>query len=135
MNTVPQELDWVSKRAACTAERIFFQLVAAIKEDVKARNVSGGDVQFVAELTGDQMTLVIGETGTWARKERVRIFALNGKIEVRDEIRGAKFAAKVFLNDEGRCQLKMQDETEEDGRELEQWQFRREALEGLFFGD
>lgn len=130
MSTVPQELNWVEKRAACTAERIFPQLVAGITEDVKVRNAAGTDTQFAAQLTSTQRVLVIGEIGTWARREKVRIFPNDGKIGVQDEITNMKFSAEVFLNDEGRCKLKM-----EDGTELEQWQFRRKALEPLFFGD
>jgi len=128
MNDVPQELNWVEKRAACTADSIFLQLVAGINDDVKARNVAGYDANFAAELTRDKQVLVIGQTGVWARKERIRIFPLHGKIEVRDEIRSANFSAEVFLNEEGRCKLRL-----EDGKELEQWQFRRMALEALFF--
>jgi len=37
--------------------------------------------------------------------------------------------ATVGLNDEGRCILRLEDMTE-----LEQWQFRKRALESLFFG-
>lgn len=128
MSTIPLQLNWVEKRAACSAEKMLPELVAEVKEDVKVRNALG-NTQFAAELTGDQKTLVIGEIGTWARKERVRVFALNGRMEVRDEVSGARFAAEVFLNDEGRCKLKL-----ENNAELERWQFRRMALEPLFFG-
>jgi hypothetical protein len=130
MSTIPQELNWVEKRAACTAETLFSQLVLGISEDIKARNAVGVDTQFAAGLTSDRRALIVGESGTWARKERVRIFWLKGKIEVRDEVTNANFSAEVFLNDEGRCKLRL-----EGGAELEQWQFRRKALEGLFFGE
>jgi hypothetical protein len=129
MSTIPQELNWVEKRAACTAETLFSQLVLGIGEDIKARNAAGADAQFAAGLTSDRRALIVGESGTWARKERVRIFPLKGKIEVRDELTNASFSAEVFLNDEGRCKLRL-----DGGVELEQWQFRRMALEGLFFG-
>ena len=129
MSTIPQELNWVEKRAACTSDTIFPQLVNGIKEDIKARNAISSGTTFAAELTNNKSALVIGEIGTWAREERVRIFPLGNKIEVRDEIKAAKFSAEVFLNDEGRCKLRL-----EGGVELEQWQFRRMALESLFFG-
>jgi hypothetical protein len=130
MSTIPQELNWVEKRAGCTSRSIFPQLVAGINEDVKERNATSSGANFAAELTGDGKALVIGETGVWARKERVIIFSLDGKIEVRDETKNIKFSVDVFLNEEGRCKLRL-----EEGKELEQWQFRRLALEGLFFGD
>jgi hypothetical protein len=128
-NKAPRELDWVEKRATCTAEAMFLQLANGVQVDVKARNAIGNDGNFAAEFSGDKRALVIGETGAWARKERVRIFPLGRNIEVRDEICGAAFSAEVFLNDEGRCKLRLK-----DGIELEQWQFRRLALEALFFG-
>ena len=130
MSTIPTELNWVEKRAACTSDLIFLQLVNGIKEDVKARNITGSSANLVAELTSDKRVLIVGETGTWARKEQVKVFSLEGKIEVRDEIKNTKFFAEVFLNNEGHCKLRLEDSTE-----LEQWQFRRMALEGLFFGD
>jgi hypothetical protein len=130
MSTIPQEFNWVEKRADCTSHSIFLQLVAGVAEDVKTRNTAGSDANFASDLTSDKRALVIGQIGVWARKEKVRIFPLEGKIEVRDEVKNASFSAEVFLNNEGRCKLKL-----EDGTELEQWQFRRMALEGIFFGD
>jgi hypothetical protein len=130
MNVIPTELNWVEKRAACTAEKMFTQLVLGINEDIKARNIVGADSQFAAGMTSDQKVLIVGEAGTWARKEKLRIFPLDGKVEVRNEFDGTTFSARVFLNDEGRCKLRL-----EDGTELEQWQFRKKALESLFFGD
>ena len=130
MNTIPEELNWVKKRAACTADSIFSGIVNEIEQDIKERNAAGSNATFVSGLTSDKKTLIVGESGTWARKEKVIFFPLGGKIEIRDEVKNVKLSAEVFLNNEGRCKLKL-----EDGTELEQWQFRRKALEGLFFGD
>lgn len=83
MSTIPQELNWVEKRAACTSETIFLQLANGVQEDIKARNAIASDTTFAAELTNNKRALVIGEIGTWARAERVRVFPLGNKIEVR----------------------------------------------------
>ena len=54
----------------------------------------------------------------------------NDRLTVFQDWDKKSWSASVGLNREGRCILKL-----EDGTELEQWQFRKKALEGLFFGD
>ncbi len=126
---IPRELNWVKERAACTAERIFFQIVDGIKKDIAERNIINSKAAFLSDLSGDGKTFVVGEGGNFARSERIRITALDGKIEMIDDFRKMVIDAEVFLNDEGRCKLRLS-----DGKELEQWQFRRMVLEDLFFG-
>ena len=48
-------------------------------------------------------------------------------INVRNEKHEVKLSANLTLNDQGECKLLM------DGKELDEWQFRRRALEELFF--
>jgi hypothetical protein len=128
MSTTPQEFDWVKARAACTADTVFLQLAAGIEADINTRNAASSETQFAAALATGGKLLVIGETGQWARRERIRILPENGRIEVRDEARKFAISAEVFLNDEGRCKLRL-----DDGKELEQWQFRRMVLESYLF--
>jgi hypothetical protein len=127
-NSTPRDLDWVRERGACTAERVFADLVRDIAKDAATRNSMGTDTAFASDLTTDKSTLIVAETGAWARKEKIKVFPSKGRIEVRDEITPAAFGAEVFLTDDGRCKLKLGD------IELEQWQFRRKILESLFFG-
>jgi len=61
---------------------------------------------------------------------QVMIGVVEQKIMVQDQATPDRWAVAVGLNNEGRCVLKL-----EDGSEMETWQFRRRALEGLFFGD
>jgi hypothetical protein len=49
-------------------------------------------------------------------------------IEVRNQNNEVLFTAHLTLNNEGQCKLRVEDQ------ELELWQFRRMALEKLFFG-
>jgi hypothetical protein len=131
MTEIPQELDWVEQRAACSAEQIFKELQMGIENDVSSMNAVDPDNEhFVAQLTSDGKVLIVANDGPWS-KGRVKLFAVAGKIEVRDEIAQTEWSAKVVFSDDGRCRLRLV----EDGRELEQWQFRKKALEGLFFGD
>jgi hypothetical protein len=52
------------------------------------------------------------------------------RIVVKEEWRKKTWSVAIGLNNEGRCTLRL-----DDGTELEQWQFRKMALSGLFFGD
>jgi hypothetical protein len=63
----------------------------------------------------------------------VKIGIVGEEIEVRDGAQNKIWRVRVGLNDEGRCLLRHQDG--ETVTELEQWQFRKRALEGLFLGD
>jgi hypothetical protein len=56
---------------------------------------------------------------------------LGDAIVVRDAIKIQEWSVKVALNQEGRCTLRLGEEK----TILEQWQFRKKALEGLFLGD
>lgn len=126
---IPRELDWVKERTACTADRIFIQVVEGMKKDIAERNVANSNAPVLGDFTADGKTFVIGEGGNFARRERIRLASLNGKIEAHDDFRKVVIAAEVFLNDEGRGKLRLS-----DGKEIEQWQFRRMVLEDLFFG-
>jgi hypothetical protein len=128
MSTIPQELDWVSKRAGCSAVQIFKELQSGIESDVVAANKANTALgPFITALTPDGFAFIVSvkdEVGP-----RVVFYYANERIEVKDEKRNLKFFASLALNSSGRCVLRV------DGEELEQWQFRKKALECLFFGD
>jgi hypothetical protein len=132
MNTVPQELDWVDKRAACTVEAVFNQLCDKIVEDVEAINAAHKlpDLDsFLASPHSDGTTMFVGQPNRTPRK-RLAIGIVGKRFQVKQEWDGKTWEASIGLNNEGRCILRL-----DDGTELEQWQFRKKALEGLFFGD
>jgi len=132
MSTIPQELDWVSKRAACNVGQVFDELCAEIMKDVEAVNLARKlkDYDLVsANVLSDHSTIVIGQPMHVPRVV-VKIGVVGDAIMVSDASRKADWAVKVSLNSEGRCILKS-----DDGTELERWQFRKRALEHLFFGD
>lgn len=130
MTSVPQELDWVSKRAACNAGRVFDELCIGIRKDVEAINQARGlkePAHFAANLLSDNSTIVIGQPNRTPRVV-VTIGIVGDSIGVRDASQGIEWSATITLNDEGRCVLKL-----EDGAFMEQWQFRKRALDHLFF--
>jgi hypothetical protein len=131
-NNIPRELTWVERRAACTAAQIFNELCSGIENDVNVINAArklSDENRFSADMMQTGTAIAIGQSRIVPRK-RV-IVALSGQeIEVHDEATPLEWSATVALNDEGRCILKL-----EDGSEIEQWQFRKKALETLFFGN
>lgn len=132
MSTVPLELDWVEKRAACTATRSFNELRKGINNDIAVFNSIRKlppDQQFAGDMTSDGSTICVGQHGTQVRPI-VYIRLVENTIVVRDMVKQINWSVEPKLNQEGRCILKLK-----DGPELEQWQFRKKALEGLFFGD
>ena len=132
MSTVPQELNWVEKRASCTIDRVFNQLCDGIKDDVNTVNsvlqLRDYD-KFQANMHSSGTTIIIGQPERVPRK-RMYVGIVGERIQVSQEWDGNKWDVSIGLNNEGRCILRLDESTE-----LEQWQFRKKALEGLFFGD
>jgi hypothetical protein len=137
VNTIPQELNWVEKRAACSAGQVLNELRRGIDNDVAIINAIRNlpqDQRFTAEMLTDRSTLVVGQLGNTPRP-RVKIgLADSNTIAYHSDISTSQASATVGLNNEGRCILKLKLEDGTDGAELEQWQFRKMALESLFFG-
>ena len=129
MSTIPQELNWVKKRAACNIAEVFNQLCIEIGNDIIAINgLKYKELYFKQESLRDG-TVVIGQPNRTPRLT-VSIGIVDQQIIVRDQATPKEWSVQVGLNSEGRCILKL-----EDGAELEYWQFRKKALERLFFGD
>ena len=136
MNQIPQKLDWVEKRAACNVGEVFDQISTDIKADVNAINSAKRlpeDSHFVVNETSVGNTIIVGQTGVFMmRRVVVSIGIVGDEIEVRDEAQDDRvWRVRVGLNDEGRCLLRYQEG--DTVTELEQWQFRKRALENLFF--
>jgi hypothetical protein len=134
MNTVPQELNWVEKRAACTIAQVFNQLCDGITNDVAAynsiRQLSEGS-KFRADMHSSGRTIFVAQPNQIPRA-RVAIGIVEDRIAVHEEWNGKKWSVTIGLNDEGRCTLRIKFDDEKEAG-LEQWQFRKKALESLFF--
>jgi hypothetical protein len=136
-NRVPTELNWVRERAACTVATVFNALRNEIGEDVEAVNQALSipeTSRFQVDVHSDGSTIFIGRPNMLSRV-RVIIGVSDGRIIVNEEWNGTKWSASIGLNDEGRCTLRLCDEKgESTAIEMEHWQFRKRALESLFFG-
>lgn len=130
MSTIPRELDWVAKRAACNVGQVFDELCAGILKDIEAINQTRAlkePAHFSANLLSDTSTIVVGQPNRNPRVV-VKIRIADDSISVIDGSQNLEWFAAVTLNEEGRCVLKL-----EDGTLLEQWQFRKKAFDHLFF--
>ena len=129
MNTVPQELNWVEKRAACNLAEVFHQLCMEIADDIIAINgMKPKELCFRQDSLSDG-SIVIGQPMRTPRVT-VMIGIVDQEIMVRNQLKREEWSATVGLNDVGRCVLRLR-----NGSELETWQFRKKALDALFFGD
>lgn len=127
MNEVPTELNWVEKRAACSAAQVFKDLHSEIERDVAVANEVNtipGPFMVSAGTGGAVIVSVKNEVGP-----RIVFYFGNDRIEVKDERSNVKIVASPTLNNSGRCVLKV------EGVELEQWQFRKMVLETYLFGE
>ena len=132
MSTVPQELNWVEKRAACTVANMFNQLCDGIRGDLEAVNLAlrlTEETHFQVDLHSDGTTAIVGQPNMTPRK-RVYVGIRGEQIYVLQEWDKRQWAASIGLNNEGRCILRL-----DSADELEQWQFRKRALGELFFGE
>lgn len=131
MSTIPQSLDWVSVRAACTIVRVFNEICNEIDADIleinSARKLTDHN-QFRADSLGGS-TIVVGQPSRFPRVV-VKIGVVGNEIEVQDDATKSRWRVNISLNNEGRCVLKNNEEGE-----MEHWQFRKRALENLFFGN
>ncbi len=127
MSTIPDSLNWVEKRAACNVAEVFNRIALEIQDDIIAINaIKYKELYFHLDALADG-TLVIGQPNRHPRMT-VSIGVADKEIVVIDQATPGKWSVHVGLNDEGRCVLKG-----ENGTELETWQFRKRALDTLFF--
>lgn len=114
-------------RAACSLPVIFKELQLGTQNDIKAIHLPAGtQVNYsVTQMMRSRFSVVRSESGFL---ESVTFILAEGTITARNDDDAVIVRATVTLNDRGECKLKT------DTDELEQWQFRRRALEKLFFG-
>ncbi len=122
--------DWVEARSTCSAAVIFEQLKEQLREDVDKRQKlrEGPPWYFGFRFIEQGRRVTILKEGN--QIHRVVAFRLAEKaIEVTDEEGNVKFSAVPTISDDGKCRLKVKGQE----KEKELWQFRKMALDELFF--
>jgi hypothetical protein len=126
------EINWVRARNACSTQQMFERLKADIQEDVKTRNdlvpkhpEFGFPFGFRVVEAANSLRIV--REGIPPLVDAVVITLNKESITVSDPNGQIMLTATVTLNDEGNCVFRVKNE------ERELWQFRKMALEKLFF--
>ena len=134
MNNIPQDLNWVKVRAACSVATVFSELFHGIQQDVQEANQLEQETfpgypkveKFFVKPNELGNFFVVWENGNPLTEVKFR------RDKDRIVVSGYKFGTDITLtlDDMGRCKLRVNTEDEA----LEQWQVRKRLLEALFFG-
>lgn len=132
MPEIPKELDWVTERDGCSVRQVFERLCASIANDVqirqrlRKRSEFGYEYGFDCNRSGDIIT--VSRSSQLGGKAIALGIQKGSEIIVSEELGAPPFlSARVTLNEFGECVLIV------DNLEMRDWQFRKKALEGLFF--
>jgi hypothetical protein len=130
---VPEEFDWVSAQAKCSAATMFERLQTRVREDVQRRNgifdrQDGWKFEFHADDEGFEASRVVGRGSSGSGVSAVVRFERAGRrIYVQGEGIDLDFTAVVTLDPSGLCRFVVGEVM------YAEWEIRRMALEQLFF--
>ncbi|HEY2461596.1 MAG TPA: hypothetical protein VGI16_12350 [Candidatus Acidoferrum sp.] len=125
MKEIPEELNWIKARSACSLAYMYEKLRLQILEDIDLQNKLPGHARFDMK-TGNADFSVMTYSVEGIKSMQFSL-VMPHTIRVNNGDGALKFEATLTLNDAGECKLRI------DGKELELWQIRRRALEDLFF--
>jgi hypothetical protein len=130
MTTEPSSnFPWVRARAECSVAEAFNRLRLQVQEDVdqrKALRTTSESEHLNFNMVSNGKAFTVGRIEHNISKSMT--FKITGRgIQVIDENDNPILEGVLTLGDDGQCRLKV------SGRDLEFWQFRRSALEDLFF--
>jgi len=126
---IPAEFDWVRALHKCSIQHVFKELEIGVKADVDARQSlfpANAPIRL-SVATGPRRFSVVRAVQDNPLSESVDFILGNGEIVARNDEETFSLTAILTLNSKGECRLLV------EGDELEQWQFRRMALERMFF--
>ena len=122
------EFNWVDARAACSLARVFQRLRLEIEADVEVRNSKrSANPYYAFSVEATSGSILVKFNGKAIPSSSVMLKLGEKAISVHDGHNQLLIEATLTLSDAGQCRLKVNDQ------EKEFWQFRRMALEKLFF--
>jgi len=130
---VPDDFDWVSAQAKCSAALMFDRLRAQVQQDVQHRNgifnrQDGWRFEFHDDDEGFEVTRLVGGGLAGGKVAAVVRFERAGRrIHVMGEDIDVEFTAVVTLDVGGVCRYVVGEAV------YSEWEIRRMALEQLFF--
>jgi hypothetical protein len=130
--TLPADFHWVVARSKCSIQQIFAELELGVRDDVdKAQSLVPPNemTKFFVSKSGNRFGVTHLAEPHIPPIAAVTFSCVGDGIHVsRDGEKEPFLVATLTLNNDGECKLKV-------GRdELDQWHFRRMALEHVFFG-
>ena len=133
MNQVDPNFDWVSARAKCTPASVLAALLGQSKSDVDKRNsmLTAEELQYGIKfrIIVSREVFRVDRTDFAEQPVDFALFSqTNDGISVSYKDKGIVFTGKLTLSNEGECKLRIA-----GGEEHSFWQFRKLAMEPLFF--
>ncbi|MGB8063966.1 MAG: hypothetical protein WCF26_18880 [Candidatus Sulfotelmatobacter sp.] len=129
---VPEQFDWVHARSECSLPHVFKELEQGVRTDIEAAEALMPErypLHFsVAQVNSSRFSAVRVDDPMAGLSRSINFVRTKDSIEVHDDRDQVLHSASLGLNNEGKCRLFVND------KELTQWQFRKMALEKLFFG-
>jgi hypothetical protein len=127
--SMPVEFDWVRARSQCSLNVVFKELHNSVQNDVRTmESILPPNRQVKLSVTAfDRVRFSVVREGDDSFSDSVNFTLANGAIIAEDDDKTFQHIATLTLNNEGKCKLTVGND------ELDQWQFRRKALEKLFF--
>jgi hypothetical protein len=122
------QYNWVTERSKCSLREALLRLQRETEKDVEVRNALRPEgVKYQFSLAPNADAFVVSLSGFGMPSSSVCVRLEKGYIAVYDDARNEMFQARITLNDDGECRFLI------DGNERAFWQFRRRALDRLFF--
>src|ERR1017187_7116640 len=125
MTPTAENFDWVTARSECSLTKVFGRLSLGIQSDVEIRKELPSDDWKFDFFPQQPRAFMVTRQNSRGDHRQVDFLIKDGTIAILGT--GVSFAARPGLNTSGRCTLMV------NGQELELWQVRRMALDGLFF--
>jgi hypothetical protein len=120
------DMDWVTERSKCSITAVFEMVKLGAENDTKTRHNLPGAKCGYEFIGGGRGSFSVSVVCTGDVHHVVK-FSLDRNAIVVSADDTPFLEARVGLSDEGLCKLTVK------GEELELWQFRKRALDSLFF--
>jgi len=125
-----EPFNWVLERSKCSMEAVFDRLKIGVQGDVETRQKLRESGEFGFEI-GFSFVSTANKFSASARTfndaRSVTFMLRDNRIVLTDQKGKELLSAAVTFTDDKECKLVV------DGQELEEWQFRKRALESIFF--
>jgi hypothetical protein len=124
-----EDFDWVGALSSCALSTVFEKLKTQVAADVERRReqLKASGANYTFQFSPDGTNFMVDTLGNKISGRAIKFKLTDTSIVVYDFQDKLLFEATLTLSDEGECRLLI------DKQEKDLWQFRKRALETLFF--